>query len=326
MRYPGKAVAAALVLTLVVGCGSDDDSGGSAGGGSAKAERIAIVFPTLDAPFTQFIAAGARAQDRRTPEVAVDISTSNQLTDTQQQIRKIEDALTRQPAGLAVFPSVAEPLVPSLKRAESQGAKVLVIDQDIPGLESKVAFVGTDNLKGGQQAGRHMLEQLDSGKVGIIGSSPGITSTDARVKGFKEAIEGSDLRIVSELRADCDRAKAQSAMEDMLSAHPDLKGLFSVCDNSALGAARAIINKDRAKQIFHIGFDGSPEAVDALVKGDGAIDADIAQNPYKMGQETAKALAAALSDRQVPKVIDTGTDVVTTENATRFQDRAKLLG
>jgi ribose transport system substrate-binding protein len=324
MRYLKTAVVTIAATAVLAGCGdsSDDESSGGAGG---QPKRIAIVFPTLDAPFTQFIAAGARAVDRETPDVVVDISTSNQLTDTQQQIRKIEDALTRQPAGLAVFPSVAEPLVPSLKRAGTQGAKVLVIDQDIPGLPDKVSFVGTNNLKGGQEAGKHMLENLKSGEVGIIGSSPGITSTDARVKGFKEAIAGSDLDVVSELRADCDRAKAQSAMEDMLSAHPGLEGLFSVCDNSALGAARTIANKRKAEQILHIGFDGSPEAVEALMKGDGTLDADIAQNPYKMGQESVKALAAAIRGSKVQPVIDTGTDVITEDNAAEFRDRGKLI-
>jgi ribose transport system substrate-binding protein len=318
------AAVVAAAVALVAGCGDSSDDA-SSGGGGAEPKRIAIVFPTLDAPFTQFIAAGARAVDKETPEIVVDISTSNQLTDTQQQIRKIEDALTRQPAGLAVFPSVAEPLVPSLKRAGAQGAKVLVIDQDIPGLPDKVSFVGTNNLKGGQEAGKHMLENLERGEVGIIGSSPGITSTDARVKGFKQAISGSDLKVVAELRADCDRAKAQSAMEDMLSAHPGLKGLFSVCDNSAMGAVRTIANKGKAKQILHIGFDGSPEAVDALLKGDGTLDADIAQNPYKMGQESVKALATAVNGGKVAPVIDTGTDVITADNAAEFRDRAKLL-
>jgi ribose transport system substrate-binding protein len=313
-----------------VGCGGGSSgdkaaADGDGGGGAPKVRHIAIVFPTLAAPYTQFIAAGAQAADKRLPGVQVDISTSNELTDTQQQIQKIEDALTRRPAGLAVFPSVAEPLVPSLQRAQQQGAKVLVIDQDIPTLADKVAFVGTDNEKGGEQAGQYMTEHVKSGEIGIIGSSPGITSTDARVKGFKAALAGSPLKVVTTLVADCNRAKAQSVMEDMLSAHPKLAGVFSVCDDSAIGAAKAIAQAGKADQLELVGFDGSPEAVDLIAKGDGTIDADIAQNPYAMGEKSVEALANALDGKAVEPVIDTGTDVVTPDNAAQFQSRKDLI-
>jgi ribose transport system substrate-binding protein len=325
VRFQAATVATVAAAALA-GCGGSSGEPATGGGGGAKARRIAIVFPTLAAPYTQFIAAGARAADKRLASVQVDISTSNELTDTQQQIQKIEDALTKQPAGLAVFPSVAEPLVPSLERAQRQGAKVLVIDQDIPSLSGKLAFVGTDNEKGGEQAGRYMVEHVSGGEIGIIGSSPGITSTDARVKGFKTAIAGSKLKLVTTLVADCDRSKAQSVMEDILSAHPRLAGVFSVCDESAIGAGKAIVQAGKAKQIELVGFDGSPEAVDLIAKGDGSIDADIAQNPYAMGERSVEALARALDGKPVDAVIDTGTDVVTPENAAKFQSRKALIG
>jgi ribose transport system substrate-binding protein len=316
---------AAVLATVVAGCG-EDDGGGDGGGGGGGDKRIAVVFPTLDAPFTQFVAAGAQDEAPKVGGVTVDVSTSNELTNTEEQIQKIEDALTRSPQGIAVFPSVAEPLVPVLERASSQGVKVLVIDQDIPSLSDKVAFVGTNNVKGGQLAGEYMAEQLpEGGKVGIVAQQKGITSTDQRVEGFKKAIEGSGIEVVGELVSDCDRAKGQTVMQDLLAANPDLAGVFSVCDDAAIGAATAIGNAKKAGDIVHIGFDGSPEAVAIVAKGDGTLDADVAQNPYKMGQESVKALAKAIDGDSVPKVIDTGTEVVTKDNASKFEARQRLI-
>lgn len=332
MRYPISLAAAALAaVVLAAGCGGDDEGGagggdGGGGGGGGEDISIAVVFPTLDAPFTQFVAAGAQDEAPKHDGVSVAVSTSAELTNTEEQIQKIEDALTRNPKGLAVFPSVAEPLVPVLERAASQGVKVLVIDQDIPSLTDKVAFVGTDNVKGGELAGAAMVEELGGkGKVGIVAQQKGITSTDQRVQGFEEAIEGSGIEIVGQLVSDCDRAKGQSVMEDMLAANPGLAGVFSVCDDAAIGAANAMLNAGKAKDIFHIGFDGSPEAVGLVAGGEGGIDADVAQNPYKMGVEAVKALVAAINGESVPSVIDTGTDVVTQENAAEFEQRQELI-
>jgi ABC-type sugar transport system substrate-binding protein len=203
---------------------------------------------------------------------------------------------------------------------------VLIMDQDVPKMDNKVAFVGTDNKAAGKVAADWMIEQAKAGKlpsneVGILRSPPGITSTDDRAAGFKAALAGSDLRVVSELAPACnDSADARSAMADMLTAHPKLGGVFSVCDIIATGAARVLVAKGR-DAVAHVSVDASKQGVDAILKHRG-IDAEVAQHLLKVGQSSVTTLAQALRGKTVPTNVDTGTDLVTEANATSYLQKA----
>ena len=204
--------------------------------------------------------------------------------------------------------------------------KVLIMDQDVPKMDNKVAFVGTDNKAAGKVAADWMIEQAKAGKlpsneVGILRSPPGITSTDDRAAGFKAALAGSDLKVVSELAPACnDSADARSAMADMLTAHPKLGGVFSVCDIIATGAARVLIAKGK-DAVAHVSVDASKQGVDAILNHKG-IDAEVAQHLLKVGQSSVTTLAQALQGKTVPATVDTGTDLVTEANATSYLQKA----
>jgi ribose transport system substrate-binding protein len=186
--------------------------------------------------------------------------------------------------------------------------------------------VGTDNKAAGKVAADWMIEQQKAGKlpsneVGILRSPPGITSTDDRAAGFKAALEGSDLKVVSELAPACnDSADARSAMADMLTAHPKLGGVFSVCDIIATGAARVLMAKGK-DAVAHVSVDASKQGVDAILRHKG-IDAEVAQHLLKVGQSSVTTLAQALQGKSVPANVDTGTDLVTEANATSYLQKA----
>jgi ribose transport system substrate-binding protein len=203
---------------------------------------------------------------------------------------------------------------------------VLIMVQDVPKMTNKVAFVGTDNKAAGKVAADWMLAQFNAGKmpsnqVGILRSPPGITSTDDRAAGFKAALAGSPLKVVSELAPACnDSADARSAMADMLTAHPKLGGVFSVCDIIATGAARVLLAKGR-DAIAHASIDASKQGVEAIIQHKG-IDAEVAQHLLRVGQSSVTTLAEALQGKSVPANVDTGTDLVTEANASSYLEKA----
>jgi simple sugar transport system substrate-binding protein len=253
-------------------------------------------------------------------------ATSKIEPDAGPYLSLIRSALVQRPDGIVVVPNNAAAMTAGLKQIAAQGTKVLIMDQDVPKMDNKVAFVGTDNKAAGKVAADWMLAQLKAGampsnQVGILRSPPGISSIDDRTAGFKAALAGSELKVVSELAPACnDSADARSAMADMLTAHPKLGGVFSACDVIATGAARVLLAKGRSA-VAHVSVDASKQGVDSILQHKG-IDAEVAQHLLKAGQASVATLAQALQGKTVPASVDTGTDLVTEHNARSYLEKA----
>jgi ribose transport system substrate-binding protein len=331
-RRAAAAVLAAGLLALAAGCGSDDGGGSAASTGASPAKKqkiMTFVFAPLgfnDVTRAWFNGFDAAAKQLGSAADVEQKATSKIEPDAGPYLTFIRSALVQRPDGIVVVPNNAAALTSGLRQIAAQGTKVLIMDQDVPKMDNKVAFVGTDNKAAGKVAADWMLEQQKAGKlpsneVGILRSPPGISSIDDRTAGFKAALEGTDLKVVSELAPACnDSADARSAMADMLTAHPNLGGVFSACDVIATGAARVLVarNKDA---VAHVSVDASKQGVDAILKHKG-IDAEVAQHLLKVGQTSVTTLAQALQGKAVPASIDTGTDLVTEDNATAYLQKA----
>jgi ribose transport system substrate-binding protein len=88
----------------------------------------------------------------------------------------------------------------------------------------------------------------------------------------------------------------------------------------ALGASEAITNAGiDHEQIVLVGFDANPDAAQAVL--DGTMDATVAQNPTNMGRFGVETLIKLINgDTSIVPVIDTGTELVTAENAEEFTE------
>jgi ABC-type sugar transport system substrate-binding protein len=331
-RRAAAVVLAAALLAVAAGCGSDDGGGSATSTGASPAKKQKIMtFVFAPRGFNDVTRAWFNGFDAAAKQLgsAVDVeqkATSKIEPDAGPYLTFIRSALVQRPDGIVVVPNNAAALTSGLRQIAAQGTKVLIMDQDVPKMDNKVAFVGTDNKAAGKVAADWMLEQQKAGKlpsneVGILRSPPGISSIDDRTAGFKAALEGTDLKVVSELAPACnDSADARSAMADMLTAHPRLGGVFSACDVIATGAARVLVTRGK-DAVAHVSVDASKQGVDAILKHKG-IDAEVAQHLLKAGQTSVTTLVQALQGKTVPASVDTGTDLVTEDNATAYLRKA----
>ena len=138
-------------------------------------------------------------------------------------------------------------------------------------------------------------------------------SLQQRVDGFKQGL-GDGFKIVASLPTDCDQTKGLNAAQDILTANPDVKAIYGACGPPILGAIETI--KSVGKTIKVVGFDAGGDEVKAIVAGDEL--ASVAQFPAKMGSDGAQAALDAISGKTVPANIDTGTAMVTKDNAADF--------
>lgn len=325
------AVAGIVVLAaaVTIGCG------GSSGGSSQTSGKTRKIF--VFTPFPTGVNDVTRAWNNGWRQGATDlgdgfdvqVKAEGQIEpDAAPFLNFINTALVQKPDGIVVVPNNAAAMAAGLKKIAAGGTKVLLMDQDVAGMTDKVSFVGTDNRQAGRLAADWMVKQARAGKmrspqVAILGSTPGISSTDDRQHGFQHALAGSPLKVVATALPTCDDpAKARATMADVLSAHPGLGGVYSVCDQIATGAAQALKAAGQL-DVQAASVDASKQGVQLIVSHQG-IDAEVAQHLLRMGRTAVTTLGHAIQGRQVPKRIDTGVELVTEHNAQAYLQRAAV--
>lgn len=241
-------------------------------------------------------------------------------------LRFIQQALVEKPAGIVVAPNLGPAMKAGLNAIAAGGTKVLIMDAPIPGMKSKVAFVGTDNYGAGTVAAKWMVDQykshkLKSNEIAVLESPPGYSPTNDRADGFKAGIKGSGLKIVADLAPGLDAVKARSAMADALTAHPNLAGVFTATDIIALGAAPTLVAEKRT-DVQLISVDGTANGVGLIVQKKG-ISAEVAQHLEEAGYLSVMTLAKAIEGKKVASNVYTGITLVTSSNAKAYLKKAK---
>jgi ABC-type sugar transport system substrate-binding protein len=236
-------------------------------------------------------------------------------TDVATQISQIEDQITKKVSAIVVAPTDSVGLNPTFEKAKAAGIPVLFVDTkgDWPAL----TFVGTDNRNGGKLAGEYLCKQLGGkGKVVLITGVMSQQTHIDRIGGARDALKACGVAVVGEQAANSDRAQGQTVMENFLTANPDVNGVFASNDLMALGAEEAIKAAGK-KGIVVVGFDANPDAAASILNGE--MSASIAQSPYNIGKFGVEAALKALSGAQLDPMIDTGSEVVTAENAAKYK-------
>jgi ribose transport system substrate-binding protein len=275
---------AAALLALVAGCRSEPRT----------KKVIGVSLLTAENPFFLEIGDALTMEaNRRGYDVVVAAAEFN----VAKQNKQVEDFLVSGVDAIVLSPCDSRAIGPVIGAANAQGVPVFTVDIGClaPGVKV-VTHVATDNYLGGRQAAQAMIKVLGpgGGKIAILDHKP-VESCILRVQGFKDVLAKYNetpgigkIEIVKELPGGGIKDIAHRATEDLLQAHPDLRGIFAINDPSALGARAALEKANRADRVKLIGFDGQPEGKQAIK--DGKIAADPIQFPDKLGLETARAI------------------------------------
>jgi simple sugar transport system substrate-binding protein len=310
-------VTTAALALAVAGCGNDDGGdSGSPGGTGKSGDAVKIAFITKF-PVAFYTAMDDSAKSWASEHGDVDISYFSCKTpaDVACQTAQIEDAVTRRFAAIVITPMGPE-VVPALNAAADKGIKIVLADNDIADFTKKTSVAATDNVKGGQAAGAYLKSVLKSGDtIGLMEGVRGVPALDARIKGVKDALAGSGVKVITgSAETKCDAAQGATVAEDLLTREPNLTAIYSACDDPAIAAAK--VAKQKGKTVLVMGYDGLPDAAKAIQAGD--MRATIAQFPGKMAALGVEAAVNAVQGKPVEPFIDTGTELVTTDNADKF--------
>lgn len=318
MVATGFAVAA-MALT---GCGSGggSTSGGDAasGGGddAAKGDQpyIAIVSKGFQHQFWQAVKQGA---EKAAAEFNVKITFEgpDSEANVEQQIQMLETAMDKKPVALGFAALDSQAATPLLQRAQDDNIPVIAFDS---GVESDIPITtaATDNKAAAGEAAKQMAEGIGhKGKVAMVVHDQTSGTGVERRDGFVEYMEANepDIEIVDTQYGGGDQAKSADLAKAMISANPDLKGIYGSNEGSAIGVVQAVkeLGLEKGKLIV-VGFDSGKAQTDAI--RDGLMYGAITQNPVGIGYETVKAAVEALDGKELPKTIDTGFFWYTADN------------
>jgi len=234
-------------------------------------------------------------------------------TDIATQISIIEDYINKKVDAIVLAACDAKGLVPVVEKAHTAGIPVVTIDS---GVESDLpySFVATDNIAAAEKAADALSELVGGkGEVACIPFVPGAATSIMREEGFKEGLKKHPgLKLVAVQYSQSDVATGMAVTENILTAHPNLAGIFAANEAGAIGCAQALVSRGVAGKVKLVAFDAAENEIEALKKN--TIQALIVQNPFKMGYDGVKTAVAVLQGKEVPKRIDTGVGVVTTDN------------
>lgn len=270
--------------------------GGAANGG-AKRPVVGVTLLTQTHAFFKDLEEGLR-QEAAARNIDVIVVACEM--DPAKQAAQIEDFVAQRVAAIIAAPCDSTAIGPHLAGPERAG--IPVFTADIAARSGKVvAHVASDNVQGGRLAAREIARLIGGqGKVLII-DHPTVASVQDRVKGFEEELQKHPgITIVGRPSADGQRARAMAVMEDMLQANRDLKAVFGINDDSALGAV-SVLDAAGRTDIVVVGYDATEEAKKAIRSG-GPLKADVIQYPKQIGKTVMQLVARHLAGEPVQSV------------------------
>ena len=331
MRRFSVVAVAALVASTLVACGEVRQSGGGGGGGGGGAQkkegpiRVAVVPKAVGFDFWEQVRTGAECAASKQKDVKMTWDGVAAESDVTGQINLLQNFITQNVDGMVFAATDAKALSEVTKSAKQKGIPVANIDSGTDPQPPDVPLYATDNVAGAEKVADLMAQELGEkgGKVALVSFNPGSQTNNERTQGFKNGLKKhKNLELVAEQNSESDFNKALRITEDILSANPDLKGIFGSNESSALGAAAAVRRAGKKGKVTIIGWDAAPDEVKAIKEG--TIAAVIVQNPFNMGFKGVNGVVDMIRNGAKPKSEDTGSTVVTKENLNSDEVQAVL--
>ncbi|HMF14101.1 MAG TPA: substrate-binding domain-containing protein [Gemmataceae bacterium] len=313
-----------LTLVALVGCGSTggtEKSGSGPGAGKrlpgvgddqgGETKRI-IILTNGESPFWDAARQGLEAakKDFKLAEAGLDAALEVNDGTEEGQLERLRQYAS-QPDIVAVGVSVTKEdnaaIARQLREMKEKGTYIITVDSDVNRSrfrDSRIAYVGTDNVEGGRELGRcaKLLRPEGGEYVTFVGFTSAQNAKE-RVQGFAEGA-GDKFVQKDNMGDEIDRTRARDNVRTAFTNHPKLNTLVGIWSYNApaiVGVVEAEKKAEREAKAFSIvTFDAEPGAIKKMAEG--WIDAMVVQNPYQMGYQGIRLMNALV--RKDQKTVD----------------------
>ena len=279
-----------------------------------------IIVPKVAHPWFEEVTKGALAQAKILSrelgvEIVIDYMPPS-VAGVAEQNAILEQATRGQPSGIAVDPVDAVGHMTAIKHIRDLGIPVVLFDSPSP--DPSITSIGNNYSQQGTIAAERLVKLI--GCTGIVAVMQGYPTAPNHKERYESQMavlrKYPDITVVDGGIDNDDIETARQQALAVLKLHPDLSG-YLCCDASGpIGIANAIKEAGKIGRVKVVSMDGITPILNAIKEG--VIDASSATIPRMQGSMSVLMLWQASLGIQTPQAIDTGIDVITQENVTRF--------
>ena len=284
--------------------------------GTEVTKTIAFLPPAMISPYYASCIAGAKpTAESLGYEIVVGAPESE--SDYAAQVQLVEDMITRGVDGIILCAINTDAIVTAVQKANDANIPVVMFNTQNELASGEVAvYVRYDQREGGAKVADYMAEVMNAtANVAIIEGLPSDHTTE-RMGGFIDQCTAKypNMKVVVSQAGDWEREKGMNAAANMLQAHPEIDSFFALCDEMALGAVQAVKQAGGDQLVF--GFDGNPNAAQAVLDGD--LVSTLSIGGYNTGALTVEALDKIFKGETVDKIVPVDTFIVNKDNAEEY--------
>lgn len=191
--------------------------------------------------------------------------------DATQQVNIVEGFIAKGCNIIIIATSHSDAMTPVFKQAKEKGIVVALVDDYLDGEEKEELFTNCImpfNEEDAYKATKYMIEKIGGkGKVLNIEGEPGFFVAKLRSDGFARACaEHPEIEVVASQPGGWTEEGGLRVAENILTAHPDVAGIFCANDGMAYGAIAAL--KARGSQAVVVGIDADQRALGLIKSGE----------------------------------------------------------
>jgi len=256
----------------------------------ADSKLIAIITPAHDNPF---FAAEAQGAEAKAKALGYEVLVLSHDDDANKQNQEFDTAISRKAAAIILDNAGADASIAAVEKAKAAGIPAFLIDREINKTGVAVAQIVSNNYQGATLGAQEFAKVMgEKGPYVELTGKESDTNAHIRSKGYHDVLDQlTDLKMVEQQSANWSQTEANSKMESILQAHPDIKGVIAGNDTMAMGASAALQAAGKGN-VFVVGFDGSNDVRDAIKAG--KIQATVLQPAYQIAQMAVEQADAYL--------------------------------
>ncbi len=266
-RKLATVLAAGVGLSLVLtGC----SAGGAASGGNGSSKKGGLISIIVNDPSNPYWKTEGDVASAEAKSLGYKSNVSASKGDTNTESNLIDTAITNKSVAIILDPANASGSIGAVKKADAAGIPVFLVNAEINQAGLAKAQLVSNNAQGAAIGAQQWVKSVgDSGNYAELFGAPSDNNAQTRSNGYKTVLsQYPDLKEVAKQVANWDRTQGHDKTQSILQANPDIKGIISGNDEMALGAIAALKEAGKLNQVKVGGFDGSPDAVDAVKAGE----------------------------------------------------------
>ncbi len=279
--------------------------------------KIAYMPPATEFNYYMAIGEGIKSQ---AAELGVEtfMLAPQSGSDIEGQMGMIQDVMTQDVDAIILSTHDENAAAPLVRRAVEDGIAVIIVNSDIPNFPTPVhGVVGYSQRNGTYKEGEYIVNLVGGeAKVGVLEGLPGYHSTE-RIGGYLDYFEENapGMEVVASLPTAWNVETGNTAMMDLLQAHPEVEVVVTANDYISIGAAKAADALGR-EDVLIFGNDGDTTGLEDIAAG--RWTATVNTTPYVMGQVVLQVAHDCLMGEYPGGWTETPTTIVDKDNVAEF--------